>query len=207
MRLEYLLAGLLMLSGLLLAYQVMKPADSLHGKTAMSQLPLGGDFDYLGDKGAAKLSDLKGNWVLLYFGYTACPDVCPTSMGLLSGLFSRFNAQESANTRGLFISVDPERDTPQKMTAYAQFFSPNILGGTGTRTQIDTAVRAYGAAYARVELQESALGYAMDHTSFIYVIDPEGRLRSSFIHGTSVEAMLEKLRAYPDFPTSKDPSK
>jgi protein SCO1/2 len=201
MRLEYLLAGLLMLSGLILAYQVMKPSDSLHGKISMSQLPLGGDFTYQNLDGPANLSDLKGQWVLLYFGYTACPDVCPTSLGLLSGLFNAMTPEESTLTKGLFISVDPERDSVEKLAQYGQFFSPNILSGTGTRAQIDAAVRAYGAAYARVELKDSALGYAMDHTSFIYVIDPQGQLRTTFIHGTSVETMLQKLRAFSDFNT------
>jgi protein SCO1/2 len=198
MRLEYVLALLLMISALILAYQTLKPEQSLHSKAPFSQLPLGGDFAYLSEQGPRQLSDLKGQWVLLYFGYTACPDVCPTSMGMMSALLNALTPIERTRVTGLFISVDPERDTPQQLAQYSQFFHPKILSGTGSKQQIDRAVALYGAAYVRVEL-DSALGYAMDHTSFIYLIDPQGALRQLFIHGTSPEQMLASLRNHADF--------
>ena len=155
---------------------------------------LGGDFVLLSSEGPVSLSDYKGKVVVLYFGYAYCPDVCPTSLGLLSQALGKLKQQELDSIQALFISVDPERDTVDKLKKYADAFHPKIKGITGTPLEIaDIAVR-YGASYMKVELPNSALGYAVDHSSKYYLINRKGELTQLVNHGTSPDEIATQLR-------------
>lgn len=134
-----------------------------------------------------RMSSLAGRPSLLFFGYTHCPDVCPATIGQL---FSVFEARPEV--QAVFISVDPERDTPEFLESWTQYFPDNFLAVTGTPGAIRRAADAYGVRYARVETS-STIGYTMSHTADVYLIDQAGRLLRSYPFGTPAAAMIEDL--------------
>jgi protein SCO1/2 len=132
--------------------------------------------------------------VLVYFGYTFCPDICPTSLAFASQALSALDKQELARTQMLFISVDPERDTLEKLKEYGAFFHPSILGLTGTPEAIADTAKQYGASYRKQETG-SAGGYVVDHSSSTYVIDTNGKLVATLQHGTAPADVIKAIRA------------
>ncbi|KEA62846.1 Cytochrome oxidase biogenesis protein Sco1/SenC/PrrC, putative copper metallochaperone [Marinobacterium lacunae] len=177
---------LLILSACLLAGMVaafaLKPAPQ---NIQASGQQLGGDFTLTSEEGPVSLSDYKGKVVVLYIGYASCPDVCPTALAVLSQALRNLSPEQSEQVQGIFISVDPERDTPEKLAQYARFFSDRMTGVTGSREQIDAVVRQYGAFYRMVDMKDSALGYAVDHSSRLYLIDRHGALAGTLIHNST----------------------
>ncbi|MCP4009125.1 MAG: redoxin domain-containing protein [Proteobacteria bacterium] len=155
----------------------------------------GGDFTLQSHKGQVKLSDFKGKVVLIYFGYTYCPDVCPTALALTTAALKELNESELAQTQTLFISVDPERDTPDRLVEYAHFFHPNILGITGTKPEIDDITKRFGAYY-RIPDHVSGGNYAVDHSSQTLVIGKDGEIKATIAHGTLPEPMLLTIREH-----------
>lgn len=152
------------------------------------------DFTLRSASGKVSLSDYRGKVVLIYFGYASCPDICPTSLSFLAAAFSKLEEAELVNVRGIFISVDPERDTLLRLAEYTTFFHENIVGVTGSAKQIDEVARRYGVIYKRVE-SDSAMGYTVDHSSVTYVIDPDGKLVASLPHGTTADVIVKEIRA------------
>ncbi len=160
----------------------------------LAAVPKGGDFTLQSSSGPLSLHELQGNVVLLYFGYTFCPDICPTSLAVTAQALSALDAQEIEKVRVLFVSVDPERDTLDRLKEYTAYFHPAIIGLTGSQAAIDQAVKLYGAAYRKQEV-DSAGGYVMDHSSSTYVIAPDGKLLTRLPYGTSAVAMADTIRA------------
>lgn len=155
---------------------------------------MGGDFTLRSAAGPVSLSDFRGKVVLIYFGYTSCPDVCPTSLGALSAALKQLSPQEMARIQPIFISVDPERDTPAKIVEYVHYFHPKMIGVTGSLAEVREIADRYGAYFRKAEVENSALGYAVDHSSVIYVVDEKGRLVDMIQHSGSPQAILEHLR-------------
>ena len=155
---------------------------------------LGGDFVLQSTEGPVSLADYRGKTVVLYFGYASCPDVCPTSLGLLSVALRKLTAEELKNIQVMFISVDPERDTVENLKSYANAFHPNIIGITGSAKEIAAVARHYGVMYAKVEMSNSALGYSVDHSSRYYVVGKDGAVKRFIEHGTSPEEIVKDLR-------------
>lgn len=155
----------------------------------------GGDFTLQSHAGPVKLSDFKGKVVLIYFGYTYCPDICPTALALTSAALKELNESELAQIQTLFISVDPERDTPERLDEYAHFFHPNILGITGTKSEIDDVTKRFGAYY-RIPRHESGENYAVDHSSQTLVVGKDGEVKATIAHGTLPEPMLLTIREH-----------
>lgn len=155
---------------------------------------LGGDFTLQSANGPVSLSDYRNKVVVLYIGYASCPDVCPTALAVISQAF-RDLEEHHDQLAGLFVSVDPERDTPEKLHRYAQFFSPLLTGVTGEKAEVDQVVTQYGAFYHRVELPDSAMKYAVDHSSRIYVIDQQGQLRATLLHNSSPDQLISQITA------------
>ena len=176
-------------AGILLGqqYLVRQGSDLLPGS--------GGDFTLQSSQGPVSLNQFKGKVVAVYFGYMACPDICPTSLWNLSQGLKLLTAEQQAQIKGIFISVDYERDTPQALEIFSQGFHPNIIGLTGTsREQVDKVARQYGAIYEKVALEDSAMGYVIDHSSIIYLLDREGIVRYRVPHAESPEAIAQYLR-------------
>lgn len=155
--------------------------------------PLGGDFTLDSPDGKLSLKDLRGQVVVLYFGYTFCPDVCPTSLATVAEAFSALDAAERERVRGVFISVDPERDTMDILRAYAPFFHPRITGATGTPQEVAEVARRYGVSFMK---QKSVDGrpYTVDHSSFTYVIAPDGTVATALPHGAPVPDVIAAIR-------------
>jgi protein SCO1/2 len=188
-----LLAVAMLVIGVLLAQLVFReqnPADN----TLEPVADVGGDFVLQSAHGPIALADYRGKIVVLYFGYAACPDVCPTSLGLLSLALRELSADELEQVQPIFISVDPERDTVEKLEVYADAFHEKLIGLTGTPEQIQQIARRYGVLYMKVELPDSALGYAIDHSSMYYVIGRDGKMHSLIRHGTEPEEIVISLR-------------
>lgn len=156
---------------------------------------IGGNFTLQSAQGAVSLSDLNGQVVPLYFGYASCPDICPTSLQLLASAVKQLSERERRRIQPVFVSVDPERDSVEKLTAYANAFYPGMLGLTGEKSVIDQVTWQYRALYKIIPLETSAMGYTVDHSSTIYIIGKNGVLQSVAQHGTTLPELVAKLQA------------
>lgn len=124
---------------------------------------------------------LLGRWTFAAIGYTTCPDICPLTMASFVALNREIGTSGAAERpQFLFISVDPQRDTPGRLAQYVRHFDPAFLGATGEDKVLRALVGDLGGLYARAEAPDSALGYTMDHSASIYLIDPQGRLAAIF---------------------------
>jgi protein SCO1/2 len=142
------------------------------------------EFTLQGSNGKAlKLSDFRGKVVILGFGFTSCPDVCPTTLGVLGQAHKKLGAQ-GQDVQVLYITVDPERDTPDRMRAYLRGFDPSFIGGTGSADQLTAVRKEYGIQANRKQYGEN---YTFGHSSFIYLIDRKGLLRALMPYGHSPE--------------------
>ena len=158
------------------------------------QVPTGGDFSLQSIDGPLSTKDLRGKLILLYFGYTMCPDVCPTSLSFLTQALNGLTEEELTNVVGIFVSVDPKRDSVEKLKQYVNYFHKNLIGVTGTPEEVAEVAKLYGAKYYEVELQGSAIGYSVNHSSVTYLIDKQGDLKMIFPHETPATDMLEAIR-------------
>lgn len=134
------------------------------------------DFALQGPGGEITLADLKGRYVVLFFGYTSCPDVCPTTLARISSAVRAIGREAIENVQVVLVSVDPERDTPERLAAYTAAFGENVIGLTGTPEQVASVASAYGIHFAKRE-SESEIGYLVDHTATVTVLDRDGRVR------------------------------
>lgn len=155
---------------------------------------IGGEFTLATSQGALSLSDLRGKVVVFFIGYASCPDVCPTALAVASQGLKQLSEDEQKQVAGVFMSVDPERDSPEKLAKYAGYFHPNFIGATSDRTTIDAVVKQYGAFYRKVELTDSALGYAIDHSSRLYLINQQGQLVKALPHAMSPNLLAAEIR-------------
>lgn len=153
------------------------------------------DFTLDSPKGALSLKDLRGSVVLLFFGFTSCADVCPISLATISHAFSFLNDNELKLSKSLFISLDPERDTLEKLKKYTGYFHPNIIGVTGSMKELGMVTEIYGVKFEKKESPDSALGYVIYHSSKIFVIDPQGVLRKTIPHNTDSKLLSEQIRS------------
>ncbi|MEW6164738.1 MAG: SCO family protein [Pseudomonadota bacterium] len=161
----------------------------------LADLPMGGDFTLDGPRGAVSLSDYRGRLVLLQFGYTYCPDICPTALTIIADALAGLTAAERARVQALFVSVDPERDTVARLAEYTAFFHPDIVGLTGPNPRLAEIASRYGAVFVRQD-DASAGGYVIDHTALTYLIDGEGRLVASLPHATPAPQLLAEMRKH-----------
>ncbi len=157
------------------------------------QYPKGGDFTLHSGDNAVSLSDYDDKIRFIFFGYTSCPDICPTALAFISSSLKQLTPEELEQIQVFFISVDPERDTPQKLADYTKYFHSKILGITGTKTEIDQVVKQYGSAYRKVE-SDSAMGYLVDHSASVYVVGQKGKVVDMLPHGLPVESITKTIR-------------
>jgi len=155
--------------------------------------PDGGDFILHDGEKDVRLSDYDGKLRFIFFGYTSCPDICPTALSFISASLKELNEEEREQVQVFFISVDPERDTAEKLRDYTKYFHSNIIGLTGSKSEIDQVVKNYGAAYRKVE-SDSAMGYLVDHSASVYVIGKKGKIVDMLPHGLPVEAITKTIR-------------
>ena len=154
---------------------------------------VGGPFALVGTDGKPVTDrDFRGRYMLIFFGFTHCPDICPAELQVIAQALEQLG-DKAKNVVPIFITLDPERDTPEAMGSYVKSFGPNFVGLTGSPEAIAAAAKAYRVSYAKVEDKESAADYGVDHSALVYLMDPEGRYVTYFSYGLSADQMAEKL--------------
>lgn len=175
------------------ALEQSRQADTSTAQNSGEAL-IGGPFTLVNHEGKTVTQrDFRGKHMLVFFGFTHCPDVCPTKLSHIASVMDRLGPLADEITP-VFISVDPERDTPERMADYVSNFGTDIVGLTGTPEQVKRAAKAFRVYYAKVEMENSATGYLMDHSAFTYLMDENGDYVTHFAYGDSVENMTERLR-------------
>jgi protein SCO1 len=140
-----------------------------------------------------RLADQRGNVVLLFFGYTSCPDVCPTTLATWRQVHSLLD-DDAGRTRFAFVTVDPERDTAERLGRHVQAFNPDFVGLTGTPEQLRAVYDVFGVFYEVDTSSQSALGYLVNHTATTFVVDAEGVWRLRETYGTLAEDIAHDVR-------------
>jgi len=156
----------------------------------------GGDFTLESASGPVSLKDYRGKLVLVYFGYTFCPDICPTSLASTAEGLKQLKPEEAARVAMIFISVDPERDTPPRLKEYAEFFHPSLVGVTGTPENLAEIAKRYGVFYARQKVETAGGGYVVDHSADTYVVGPDGQLVGKIAHATPPDRVVAEIRKH-----------
>jgi cytochrome oxidase Cu insertion factor (SCO1/SenC/PrrC family) len=194
-----LLAVVLVLGALIFAaLQVHRQAEQTAGAKTTTMPAVGGPFS-LTDQNGNPVTEaaFTGKLMLVYFGYTFCPDVCPTALTEM-GMAIEALGPAGDKVAPVFITVDPARDTPEHLKEYLSYFHPRFVGLTGTAEQVAAAAKAYRVYYAKAKTgaasASDALDYLVDHTSIIYLMAPEGSLKAHFPHGIGADAMAKKIR-------------
>jgi protein SCO1/2 len=150
---------------------------------------IGGAFSLIDEDGRAVTQDTyKGKPTLIYFGFTYCPDVCPTSLLLMETALQQLGPDGPKKANALLITVDPERDTPALLKPYVGNFGPTFHGLTGTQAQVDAATKAFRVYYQKVPGKNGG-PYLMDHSSIIYLLDKNGRFVTHFTHEAKAETI------------------
>lgn len=186
-----LAAGLILLSVLIaaLALTTLKPAQMGSG-TAL----IGGPFTMMNDKGETVTEKTyAGKYMLLFFGFTNCGDVCPTELQVMAAAFTEMGAL-SDNITPIFVTVDPERDTPKIMADYIKNFHPRLVGLTGTPEQIAAFAKIYHIYYQKVPDPKNPADYEMDHSSILYLMGPDGKFIKHFPYTTDAKGLAEALK-------------
>lgn len=156
-------------------------------------VPAGGDFTLRSVQGPVNLSDLRGKVVMLFFGYTSCPDICPLSLVRIGACLSSLEAEQAQHVSAVFITLDPGRDTVERMSQYAGFFHPGIIGLTGDIEEIDEVTARYGITYERKTAPESALGYSISHPDTVLLVGADGALVGEVGGEEGGEALRRKV--------------
>ncbi|MEO3427693.1 SCO family protein [Pelagibius sp. CAU 1746] len=162
---------------------------------------IGGAFTLTDQNGERRSeADLVGTYSLIYFGYTYCPDVCPTSLSAMTqglDLLAESAPDKAAAVRPIFITIDPERDTTEAMAAYAQHFHPRLMALTGTPEEVALAAKVYRIYYQKVTEQGSS-DYLMDHSSIIYLMGPDGGYLTHYTHASTADDIAKGLAEQVD---------
>jgi protein SCO1 len=158
-------------------------------RAANSPVTIGGPFTLTSPDGTTVTDQTyRGKWLLVYFGFTSCPDSCPTALLEIAAALEKLGP-DADKLQPLFITVDPRRDTPAVMGNYTQSFDPRIVGLTGTPQHIATVAQGYGVYYEPRKSGPGAEDYVMDHGTYLYLMDPEGK----FVRGLDADAPGERI--------------
>lgn len=166
--------------------------DSI-GVSVPGSVSVGGPFALV-DSGGATVTDasFRGRWMLIFFGYTFCPDVCPTELQTVAAALDRLGPL-AERVAPVFITIDPERDTPAAVGEYVKLFDERIVGLSGSKEQVAAAAKAYRVYYARARSKD-ATDYLMDHSSFVYLVGPDGGFRALFRQGVGAPELADAIR-------------
>lgn len=192
-----LVAVTALLVGIAAAFTIFPEARELlvprTGTKVAGKAAVGGPFSLVDHTGkAVSDSDYRGRFMLVFFGYTHCPDVCPSGLQTMSAALDKLGAK-AAQIQPLFITLDPARDTPEQLSLYVQSFNPRIVGLTGSAEDVAKAAKAYRVYYKRVEDPQSAASYTFDHSSYMYLMDTNGEFVAPFPHAMNVDRLAQQL--------------
>ena len=196
MKLPLLIAGGLLLGGclgLLLVPGALNRILPQGGVRSIGEATVGGPFTLTDHKGRRVTEqEWRGKYMLIFFGFRFCPDVCPTALQVTASALDKLGAKAD-RVVPLFISVDHERDTPEILERYVSSFHPRLVGLTGSAEEITSVTRAYRVYYKKTKDEKSAAGYTIDHSSIVYLMGPDGKFITHFTHTTSPDAMAAAL--------------
>lgn len=194
-RSRWILLAVAIVLAAFLGWQRFAAPSQPQGNLAGSSL--GGPFALIDQDGAPRTDkDFAGKYRLMYFGYTFCPDICPTDVGLVAKGLKAFEAaapERAARVQPIFVTVDPERDDPASLKAFVSAFHPRLIGLTGSTAAVDAAKKTFGIFSRKVETSDPA-NYLVDHFAVIYLFGPNGEPIAFLPHGSTaaeVTAMLE----------------
>lgn len=157
----------------------------------------GGDFVLNSSKGPVSLQQFRGQVVLLFFGYTHCPDVCPTTMSNVADAMDLLSSAEQASVQPLFVTVDPARDSVEYLAKYVAFFHPKLIGLSGSAAQVKKAAEAYSVQYFKDDVTDAGKdNYYMNHSSYLFLIDPNGKVVDMMSEHTTPQDIATALRRY-----------
>ncbi len=168
-------------------------SDSGTGERVLVARPAGGDFVLQSAAGPVDTKALRGNVLLIYFGYVNCPDICPMSMAAGAAALNALTPAERAKTKMIMVSVDPERDTPAKLKGYVAYFHPAMIGAVGTAAEIAAIAKSFGVGYVRQPTRPDG-GYAVDHSSQTFVIGPDGQVAELLPQGVATDKVVAAVR-------------
>jgi protein SCO1/2 len=185
---------LLVLIGVVMAVAVVFPkAESFRGTLYDPAIPAPEIDLTQGDGSGFRLSEKRGDVVLLFFGYTSCPDVCPTTLSDLRRVMDGLGP-DAEHVQVVFVTVDPDRDTPQKLQEYLSLFNPSFIGLSGSLDEMESVWNSYGVYREVDSMPNSATGYLVTHSARLYVIDRDGNLHLSYSYGTPTDDIVHDLK-------------
>ncbi|MGL1921265.1 MAG: SCO family protein [Hyphomicrobiales bacterium] len=188
-----LIIVMLLAGAFLYIYQTQPAAYQASTTSAL----IGGDFDLIDHDGkAVTQDDYKGIKKLVFFGFTNCPAVCPTELYNIASVLDELGADKAKNLQVLFISIDPEQDTPELMKEYVTAFHDDFIGLTGSVEQIAKAAKAYRIYYAKIPEEDSEIGYTMDHSAYTYLMDEDNKYLTHLAPNSEIEDMVKQIRQH-----------
>jgi protein SCO1/2 len=190
MKTKIFIGILIIILGLVAGVYLFRP-HAFHG-TVIQSPEQSFDFTLASADGDVSLSDYRGKLVLIYFGYTFCPDICPATLANVAQAMRDIDPN-AGNIQLIMISLDPERDTPEKLAEYVAHFHPSFIGITGSKDQLDEIASLYGIFYEKTEGTVNT-GYMIDHTATLLVIDREGYLKLVFPFGVTADEIADDLK-------------
>ncbi|MDO4643399.1 MAG: SCO family protein [Cardiobacteriaceae bacterium] len=164
------------------------------GEPAVTVTATGGDFKLQSANGEVSLATFHGKILVLYFGFIDCKAACPESMGTLRQALLRMNDNERSEVRGLFVSLEPDKDSLKDLAAFARYYHPNVVGATADTANLRKMAHEYGAYFQNSDLDDSRIGYTTDHSSRFYIINREGKLVAILSHSTTPNELIAKIR-------------
>ncbi|MBM3543211.1 MAG: SCO family protein [Alphaproteobacteria bacterium] len=176
---------------------IMSQATSGAKVTTTGKALVGGPFTLVGEKGTVTDRDFRGRHMLVFFGFTHCPDICPAELQVMATSLGELG-DKANDVVPIFITLDPERDTPEVVASYVKNFGPEFVGLTGSPEAIAEAAKSYRVAYSKFtpEGAEDAGNYSIDHTALVYLMGPDGEFITHIPYGTPAAKMTETLRRY-----------
>lgn len=186
-------AGLL--TGVALGFLALKnPSPTIEGQMSVSGKPtVGGPFTLTDNTGKRVTDkDYLGRYMLVFFGYTNCPDICPAGLQVMSAALDKLGKRADGITP-IFITLDPAQDTPQKMATYVKAFSPRLVGLTGSESEIAATAKAYRVYYQKVPDEKNPNSYTIDHSAIFYLMGKDGKLLAPIPHTNDVDQLVAAL--------------
>jgi protein SCO1/2 len=169
-------------------------ASQPHSQAGTSPVTIGGPFTLTAPNGTTVTDQTyRGKWLLVFFGYTFCPDTCPTTLNEIAGALQKLGP-DAAKLQAIFITIDPERDTPDVMGKYTEGFDRRIVGLTGNQRQIAEVAKEYGAYGVAHTHAAGASDYLVDHSTYIYLMDPQGKFVRGFDAETPADEIADSVR-------------
>jgi cytochrome oxidase Cu insertion factor (SCO1/SenC/PrrC family) len=192
-RFQLIFATLALAAAIGLAGAAYYVSHVAHVGTSTGTALVGGPFTLTDQTGRhVTEKDFLGKYTLVFFGYTYCPDICPTELQVISAALDKLGSKADI-IQPIFITIDPQRDTPEILKQYVANFHPRLIGLTGTPEEIAAVAKAYRVYYARVAGKESANDYLMDHSSIVYLMDTKGTFLKHFTYTTDVNELAKAI--------------